>query len=52
MYREGRDNIAADALSHHPTYYPEHADIDADTQYLVYPDAAIPLLLTYVTAFC
>ena len=32
MYRAGHDNIAADALSHHLTYYPEHADIDADIQ--------------------
>ena len=30
MYRAGRDNIAADALSCHPTYYPEYTDIDAD----------------------
>ena len=32
VYIAGHDNITADALSCHPTYYPEHADIDADIQ--------------------
>ena len=30
VHRAGRDYIAADALFHHLTYYPEHTDIDAD----------------------
>ena len=30
VYRAGCDNIAADSLSYHPTYYPEHADINFD----------------------
>ena len=54
VHRAGRDNTAADALSHHPTYYPEHADINADIQYLVYLDyhCAIPLLLSHIAYFC
>ena len=36
------------------TYYPEHADIDADIQQLVHPDchAAILLLLLHVADSC
>ena len=30
LYRAGHDNIAADLLSYHSTYYLEHADIDPD----------------------
>ena len=30
VYRAGHDNIAANALSWHPTYYLEHADTNAD----------------------
>ena len=51
MYRAGCKNIAADALSCHPTYYLEHVDINTDIRYLVHPDcyAAIPLLLSDVS---
>ena len=32
VYRAGHNNIATDALSHRPTYYTEHTDINADIQ--------------------
>ena len=49
--RAGHVKITANVLFHHPTYYPEHTDIDADIQYLVHPDcySVIPLLLLHIS---
>ena len=54
VYRAGRDNIAADALFHYPTYYPEYADIDSGIWWLVHPDcyATILLLLLHIADSC
>ena len=54
VYKAGCDNIASDALSCHPTYYPEYVDIDADIWLFVHPDchAAILLLLLHITNSC
>ena len=37
VQRAGHDNIATNALSYHPAYYPEHTDSNADIRYLSTP---------------